>query len=556
MKIGIYTRVSTQKQAEKGISIEDQIRRGIEFCTKKNYSFEVFNDEGFSGDLPIEKRPALTKLFEKIFLKKKEIDGVFVVDFDRLTRNEKEAIIIREILIENDVQLFENNGQVNLKDPTQELLLGIKGLLGAFERKKTIVRIKRTFETSVLQGKVLGGKLTNYGYGKDENKFLTIDSNESIIVRKIYKLCLEGLGTQKIAELLNKEGIPTKRMNLGGAKMKVKNIEKKNFVWRDSVVYKILTNPIYKGERHFKEHIIKCPSIIDESVFESVQIILKKRTNFKNTTNKYFYLLKGLVFCSKCSNRFYGRKREDLTDNQYICSSQRYKNEFCGTRGVNISKLDKWVWDSILNLPVDFKKAINERINEPRVAQRNEAIKMLETDKYELEIEGKKILKVFSDKEAGDNRFTKQRLTQIEGEINEIEKSIEKLERSNIKSEQEDEISNFLQYIIGPINNGVKVSNERKESIVRALIENIKIQWDNEMYCHRIQINYKFDKHSEICLTKNISINYNKMGYSVRAKSFTENVKIQFNEPSLRGEITERHTKDFFVKFEKKDDKK
>ena len=136
MNIGIYARVSTQKQAEKGISIEDQIRRGKDYCHKNKYTYEIFKDEGYSGDLPIEERPALTKLFEKIFLKKKEIDGIFVVDFDRLTRNVKEALTIREILIENDVQLLELGGVVNLKDPTQELLLGIKGLLGAFERKK------------------------------------------------------------------------------------------------------------------------------------------------------------------------------------------------------------------------------------------------------------------------------------------------------------------------------------------------------------------------------------------------------------------------------------
>ena len=251
MKIGIYARVSTQKQAEKGISINDQKRRGIEFCEKNDYEYEVFTDEGYSGDLPIEKRPALTILFEKIFQKKKEIDGVFVVDFDRLTRNPKEAIIIREIFIENNINLFELNGQVNLKDPTQELLLGIKGLLGAFERKKTIVRIKRTFETSALQGRVFGGKLVKYGYKKDSNKLLVVDNDEAKIVKLIFKLSLEGIGTKKIAEELNKRNVPTKRMNLGGAKLKVRGEVKKSFLWRDSVIHKILTDPIYKGERHF-----------------------------------------------------------------------------------------------------------------------------------------------------------------------------------------------------------------------------------------------------------------------------------------------------------------
>ena len=533
MNIGIYARVSTQKQAEKGISIEDQIRRGKDYCHKNKYTYEIFKDEGYSGDLPIEERPALTKLFEKIFLKKKEIDGIFVVDFDRLTRNVKEALTIREILIENDVQLLELGGVVNLKDPTQELLLGIKGLLGAFERKKTIVRIKRTFETSVLQGKALGGKLTNYGYTKDENKILVIEPNEAKIVKRIYKLSLEGNGTKKIAETLNKEGVPTKRMNLGGAKLKVRETTKRKFIWRDAVIHKILVNPIYKGERHFRDLIIQCPAIIDESVFDAVQESLKKRTNFKDTTNKYFYLLKGLLVCAKCSNKFYGRKREDLSDNQYICLSQRYRSEFCGSRGINITKLEDWVWDSIMSLPLDLKKALKMRVNEQQVQSRNRVIEELQQNIIEFEKEADLILSLFREKGSQNNRFTKKRLTEIEKEITEIEKQIQKLERHNIKSEQEVEILTFLNDKLSPLKKG-KVTNEKKQSIARALINQIKIFWDEENLQHQIQINYKFDKHSEILLTKNLTLTYKKMGYSIRAKNYLENIRVELRSPSPR----------------------
>ena len=533
MNIGIYARVSTQKQAEKGISIEDQIRRGKDYCHKNKYTYEIFKDEGYSGDLPIEERPALTKLFEKIFLKKKEIDGIFVVDFDRLTRNVKEALTIREILIENDVQLLELGGVVNLKDPTQELLLGIKGLLGAFERKKTIVRIKRTFETSVLQGKALGGKLTNYGYTKDENKILVIEPNEAKIVKRIYKLSLEGNGTKKIAETLNKEGVPTKRMNLGGAKLKVRETTKRKFIWRDAVIHKILVNPIYKGERHFRDLIIQCPAIIDESVFDAVQESLKKRTNFKDTTYKYFYLLKGLLVCAKCSNKFYGRKREDLSDNQYICLSQRYRSEFCGSRGINITKLEDWVWDSIMSLPLDLKKALKMRVNEQQVQSRNRVIEELQQNIIEFEKEADLILSLFREKGSQNNRFTKKRLTEIEKEITEIEKQIQKLERQNIKSEQEVEILTFLNDKLSPLKKG-KVTNEKKQSIARALINQIKIFWDEENLQHQIQINYKFDKHSEILLTKNLTLTYKKMGYSIRAKNYLENIRVELRSPSPR----------------------
>ena len=546
MRVGIYARVSTQKQAEKGISIDDQIRRGIDFCNKNSYSYEIFKDEGFSGDLPIQNRPALLSLFEKFFLKDKELNGLFVVEFDRLTRNPKESITIREILTDNNIQLFELSGPVNLKDPTQDLLMGIKGLLGSFERKKTIVRIKRTLETSALQGKALGGPIQNYGYKKDEKKMIVIEPKEAKVVKSIYKLCLEGNGTKLIAAHLNKKGVPTKRMNLGGMKMKVKDVEKSNFIWRDSVIYNILTNPIYKGERHFKEHIISCDAIIDKNVFDAVQITLKKRKHFKNTTNIYFYLLKGLLHCAKCKSRFYGRKREDLSDNQYICSSQRYSEEYCGTRGINIKRLDDWIWESVLSLPVDFKSALHSRVEDNLIIGRNWAIKKIQNIKESLEDEAVKLIALFSKNKSG-NRFTKKRLEEIEIETNKCELQILELEKKNIKSELEEEILLFLTKTIKPLNK-FEISDDEKQLIIRALIEKINISWNSEELKHQIQIIYKFDSYSEILLTKDITINYKKSGYSVRVKDFDESIKLEIRIPSSRINTMSNESKDFFIK--------
>ena len=59
MKIGIYTRVSTEEQKKTGISLRDQELRGIEFCIKNGYEYEVFSDGGYSGELYLEFRPSL-----------------------------------------------------------------------------------------------------------------------------------------------------------------------------------------------------------------------------------------------------------------------------------------------------------------------------------------------------------------------------------------------------------------------------------------------------------------------------------------------------------------
>jgi DNA invertase Pin-like site-specific DNA recombinase len=388
MKIGIYCRVSTEEQKLKGVSLKDQKNRGIEFCIENNYSYKIYEDGGFSGTLNVENRPGLNKLMDDIFTE--EIDSVYVVDWDRFTRVEEIGVVLKNTFQNNNIRVFENGNEIDLNDENQSLLLGIKNLLSSYEIQKLKVRIKRSLERNVIEGKVGGGKLINYGYTKGENKKLVIDEYESEIIRIIFQKCIGGSGTKMISEFLNENKIPTKRMRLEHSGLKVKGRLKEEFIWRDSVIYSILTNPIYMGERRYKGKLYKCPSIISKEEFELTQITLKERKNFKDTTNKYFYLLKGLVFCLECENRFYGRKREDLSDNQYICSSQRYKGEFCGTRGINIDKLNNHVWESVKNLSNEVRKIIDDDIHPlyekqlERLTNSKEYIRKLERRKERL----------------------------------------------------------------------------------------------------------------------------------------------------------------------------
>jgi site-specific DNA recombinase len=101
MKIGIYCRVSTEEQKLKGVSLDDQRKRGIEFCMNNGHEYEIFDDGGYSGELSIQDRPALNSLFEKIYLE--EIEGIYIVDFDRFSRDEKDGFVIKKTLIDNNV---------------------------------------------------------------------------------------------------------------------------------------------------------------------------------------------------------------------------------------------------------------------------------------------------------------------------------------------------------------------------------------------------------------------------------------------------------------------
>lgn len=509
MRIAIYCRVSSEEQKTKGISILDQEERGKSFCVENGYDFEIFNDAGLSGELNPEDRPGLNSLLEKIYLN--EIHGIYVVDFDRLTRDEKYGFVLKKILIDNNIKLYDTSGLINLNDETQDLLLGIKILLSSFELKKLRVRIKRNLERSIEQGRVNGGPLITYGYTKGEDKKLIIDEIESDVVNLIFQLAIQGKGTKVIANELNDRNIPTKRSTAKNGYMMVKGERKTEFLWRDSVVYRILTNKIYYGVRTYKGKEYPSPPIITKEKFDLVQSLLKKRSIMKDTTNKYFYLLKGLLYC-ECGCRFYGLKRADLSSNYYGCSSQRHRNEWCKSKGINIDFLDKMVLEQIQGLPNDIIKFFDwyenndmskfymmqlasARTKEKTLSQRIENL-------LELGLDGKIKKDVFNDKMEKLN-------TELENAIEDKKKYLKQFALPNKKKE----ITGLVLDIVQRIKNEKNLKQKRE--YLRGIIDKIHIQWIEEKQRHTIFINYKIDNLTEYKLQKDLEFEYSKAGYRI-----------------------------------------
>lgn len=516
MKVGIYCRVSSEEQKIKGNSLRDQESRGIEYCLSNGYEYEVFSDGGYSGETQISDRPSLFSLLQKSELIKnknfgtleREIDAIYITDFDRLSRNEETGLILKNHFIVNKIIFIENGKVVDLNDSTQSLIISIKNSLSSYETKKLRERIKRNLERGVIEGRVGGGLLT-YGYKRGENKQLEIDEYESDIVKYVFRLSIQGNGTKVISKILNEEGIKTKRMIVGDSPMKVKGEQQLLFVWRDSVVYKMLNNTIYKGERNFKGKIYNSPIIISKDEFDLSQRLMKDRKHFKNTTNKYFYLLKGLIICPRCKNRFYGRKREDLSDNQYICCSQRY-SEFCGNRGINIDRLNSIVWDSLLNLPEDIKGLVDDDKATYIKGLKNNITKLsseIQINKNKID----KLLDLFTDNDKS--------IIYIKNRIDILSNKIEASEsRLRLRIKELNLVSNYSE-IIFHLKQNLKpfkkknIDDLSKQNLIRIYVKSIIVNWHESLNKHIILIDYSLSNQSEIMYEKTIELNYKKNGW-------------------------------------------
>lgn len=539
MKVAIYIRVSSDEQYTKGVSIKDQQERGIEFCKENNYEYEVFEELAVSATKPIEERPKLFELLKRTQKQKQkngsivkpEFEGLYIVDFDRVSRDEIQFPVIKHHFAENEIIIFDKGQTIDLNDSHTSLLVSIKGSLASYEIAKLKERIKRSLERSVMDGKAGGGPVLNYGYAKGKDKKLIVDEEESKIVCEIYDMAIKGMGSKRIAKELNDRKIKTKRAKNESGKLKIRGVLTSEFVWRDSTIYRILTNSIYCGERNFSGKVYSCPSIVSTEKFKLVQEILKERKHYVNTTNKYDYLLKGLILCPTCKNLFYGRKREDLSDNQYICASQR-NSEFCGNRGINIDKIEKIIWNSILELPDKIQSLVIDKNGE-----------YVDAVKDEIKKSNKKIesLNIEFDNLMGQVKRNPNLSLNIQKYLDETNEKL-RLETQNVQDkERQLELSTQHQSLVDTLRKQInplkkkKISFEEKQRIVRSLISFIIVKWSEQRGEHLIWTFFRITELSDLKIQGLSKISYEKSGFLYREKQ----IAYEFRMGNLKTEIDE-----------------
>jgi site-specific DNA recombinase len=446
-----YIRVSTKKQ-----SADRQTLTIRTYCEMNDINIIHEFSETESGFLNV--RDILTEVLD--YVENNIVDYVIVDELSRLGRNEEVITSIKKIhncktgfisLKESIKTDISNEAGLQMANLLITFLSGIN----TFEISTFKYRSKAGIEKSIKNGGVIGSLNFPYGYKNDGNKKLVINENEAEVIRKIFELYSAGNGTTIISNYLNDNNIRTRSKQIieDGNNKSDYNFTLK---WSDGVVYGILKNSIYKGDRKFKGEIIHQPQllIIDNVTFDEVQVKLKLNYNKGRVRNPNFnYIIpKKLIVCGICGKTYYAHKRESGKDNRYICLSTRYK-ENCGNAGISIDKIEKLIQDIILYilnaqlLEVLDDKEINEKIaslNNQLDVLNNNLTKNSKEEKnlFNLIISGDFPKEITDDKLAEirkNKKFILDKSLNISTQINELEKTkkdllnIEKL-RNNFKA--------------------------------------------------------------------------------------------------------------------------
>jgi site-specific DNA recombinase len=395
--LAIYCRISKEKAEGKDRSINDQKMLGIDLAKKLKIDYQVYIDEGVSGTNEISDRPAFSMMLDDISDAK--ITAVYSYDQSRLERKPEVRFIFNKLLKDYDIKLYDERGEININDESSEFFGDLLSVINQYYVRITKKKIKSVLRRNASEGKA-HSSIYPYGYKKDEKGYLVIDEEESLIIKRIFNLSLEGFGTNKIAEIFNNEGILTRYNKIGTGIISTKNkytgvitkTNKSDIQWAGNTIRNIIKNTIYKGVRNFSGNTYEAPSIIEIDLWDKTNNNLKD--NRKNSGKKvdHLYLLKGLLTCAKCKRNYYGRTRVDKKDNYYMCSSKRYKRESCNNRGINIGALEKFIWDRFFATPfllIKVKEFINDKQNNDNQAIRLK-IALLDYNKQLVELTKKK----------------------------------------------------------------------------------------------------------------------------------------------------------------------
>ncbi|MCC7390631.1 MAG: recombinase family protein [Phycisphaerales bacterium] len=266
--VGLF-RVSTEKQEEHGTSLDSQEAAFHAMARQQGWEVVATYRGCESATQAASERRVLQQVLACI--RDGDVDAVWVYEQSRLTRgDELEVALLRRELEERGVKVIVNGTVRDLSSIDEGFMFGIQTLVDRTESKRIKERMARGKKQRAQQGKKAGGP-SPYGYvnpppGQPNRGTLQVVEDEAVVVRKIFKLSMDGLSDYAVAERLNDMGIPSSR---GGR-------------WWKSAVTRVLDCPAYvgtaasgvwlpvNGTRYFKQDLTNPDAILIEHAHEPI----------------------------------------------------------------------------------------------------------------------------------------------------------------------------------------------------------------------------------------------------------------------------------------------
>ena len=383
----LYERLSRDDNLEgESYSIGNQKKLLTKVAKEKGYTNLVhFMDDGISG--VTMDRPGFVDMIRQ--LEEGRAAAVFVKDLSRLGRNYIEVgRLTEEFFPEHDIRLVAVSDNIDTAEGENELA-PIRNLFNEWYARDISKKRRISNKIKGNAGEPMGQP--PYGYMKDPDnpKRWIVDDEAALVVKRIYSMTLDGLGTEQIAAQLERDGILTPRAYWlqKGVKRPGKGKQLPPTRWNSSTITKILSLQEYCGDiLNFKTYSKSYKNkkridndrenwvvfkdvhepIIDRAVWEQVQ--QKRGTRRRRRTNDgEKNMFSGLLVCADCGNNLHYHFNQGNPEIKYFnCSNYKGNRGTCtSTHYVRVDFLEQVVLGEIKRLTKfashyedDFVKAV------------------------------------------------------------------------------------------------------------------------------------------------------------------------------------------------------
>jgi site-specific DNA recombinase len=210
MRVIGYVRVSTDRQAEQGVSLEAQEAKIRAMATVQGADLlDVIVDGGESAKSL--NRPGLQRLLTLINAGK--VEAVIVAKLDRLTRSVKDLCGLLELLEKRKVALISVAESLDTGSAAGRLVITIMGAVSQWEREAIGERTRDALRHKRSQGQRVGNIAFGSRLARD-GEHLEPDPVEQAAVSEIHRLRSQGNSLRRIAATLNACDLRTRRGTL------------------------------------------------------------------------------------------------------------------------------------------------------------------------------------------------------------------------------------------------------------------------------------------------------------------------------------------------------
>jgi len=358
----LYARVSTDKQAQKELSIPAQVAAMQEYAKRNGWRVVGhFIDEGESARTA--DRPELKRLIQHC-KDEKNVDIVLVHKIDRLARNLIDYATIKAILKQKGIKLVSVSEPFD-DNPIGHLLENIIASISEWYSANLGEEIKKANLAKLKRGEWPHKPPVGYKSAQGENGRVkhVPDLKAAPLIRQAFELFLTGnCSLRTLSEEMHARGMKTRYGR----------------IYSPESIKKVLMNRFYIGglEWQGKEYRGRHKPIITPELFYRVQEVLKKRSVDNGEKGRLEFLLRGVAYCQACGQRLTGEVHP--RGSYYRCLPNLHKKK-CEQPYIPVKLLDAQL------------EALYERLQPPRKLLELLKVEMHEIAQRRKHIAGKEI---------------------------------------------------------------------------------------------------------------------------------------------------------------------